>query len=68
MSPEDGIIPHGKMVMSPSMPMQSDDMDPPEDWATATAMAAKQAALVIAKAKEKAFPSVPKAKPGPQGF
>eukprot|EP00971_Amphidinium_carterae_P122586 2427154-Amphidinium_carterae.1 len=56
------------MVMSPSMPMQGDDLDPPEDWATATALAAKQAASVIAKAKEKAFPSTPKAKPGPKSF
>eukprot|EP00971_Amphidinium_carterae_P041004 805297-Amphidinium_carterae.1 len=31
-------------------------------------MAAKKAAAVIAQAKENAFPSVPKSKPGPKGF
>eukprot|EP00971_Amphidinium_carterae_P145460 2882650-Amphidinium_carterae.1 len=61
-------IPHGKMVMSPSMPMQDDDVGPTEDRVIATALAAKQAAAVIARAKEEAFPSTPKAKPGPKGF
>eukprot|EP00971_Amphidinium_carterae_P302439 6009510-Amphidinium_carterae.1 len=56
------------MVMSPSMTTRDDDAEPPEDWATATAAAAKQAAAVIARAKENAFPSTPKAKPGPSGF
>eukprot|EP00971_Amphidinium_carterae_P046602 917874-Amphidinium_carterae.1 len=57
-----------KMVMSPSMPICDDDMEPSENWATATAAATKKAAAVIAQAKKKAYPSVFKAKPGPKGF
>eukprot|EP00971_Amphidinium_carterae_P097323 1925668-Amphidinium_carterae.1 len=64
----DGNIPHGKMVMSPTMPELSDVMVPPDNWEIDTAAAAKKAAAVIAQAKEKAFPSTPKAKPGPKGF
>eukprot|EP00971_Amphidinium_carterae_P012520 246604-Amphidinium_carterae.1 len=43
MSPDEH-IPHGKMVMSPSMPMRNDDEEPPADVVIATALAAKQAA------------------------
>eukprot|EP00971_Amphidinium_carterae_P231810 4600601-Amphidinium_carterae.1 len=56
------------MVMSPTTPQLSDGNVPPENWETATAAAAKQAAAVIAQAKEKAFPSQPKFKPEPKGF
>eukprot|EP00971_Amphidinium_carterae_P327332 6458642-Amphidinium_carterae.1 len=51
-----------------SSPYRSDDDEPPEHWETATAAAAQQAATVIAQAKERAFPSQPKSKPGPKGF
>eukprot|EP00971_Amphidinium_carterae_P061405 1215863-Amphidinium_carterae.1 len=62
-------IPYGKMVMSPPLQARDDPQDePPVDWEISTALAAKKAAAVIAQAKEKAFPSVPKAKPGPKGF
>eukprot|EP00971_Amphidinium_carterae_P035190 692764-Amphidinium_carterae.1 len=43
-------------------------MVPPDNWEIETAAAAKKAAAIIAQAKEKAFPSTPKAKPGPKGF
>eukprot|EP00971_Amphidinium_carterae_P101940 2018046-Amphidinium_carterae.1 len=56
------------MIMSPTTPQRSDGDVPPENWKTATAAAAQQAAAVIAQAKAKAFPSQPKSKPGPKGF
>eukprot|EP00971_Amphidinium_carterae_P000695 13735-Amphidinium_carterae.1 len=57
------------MVMSPAMQARDEPrVEPPEDWEISTAKAAKKAAAVIAQAKENAFPSVPKAKPGPKGF
>eukprot|EP00971_Amphidinium_carterae_P171242 3394251-Amphidinium_carterae.1 len=51
-----------------SSPHRSDDDEAPEHWESSTAIAAKQAAEVIAKAKEKAFPSQPRSKPPPKGF
>eukprot|EP00971_Amphidinium_carterae_P016167 318669-Amphidinium_carterae.1 len=54
--------------MSPTTPKRSDGIVPPEDWETDIAASAKQAAAVIAQAKEKAFPSHPRSKPGPKGF
>eukprot|EP00971_Amphidinium_carterae_P189545 3762397-Amphidinium_carterae.1 len=63
-----GNAPHGKMVMSPTTPKLSDVMVPPDNWEIETAAAAKKAAAIIAQAEEMAFPSTPKAKPGPKGF
>eukprot|EP00971_Amphidinium_carterae_P099063 1958955-Amphidinium_carterae.1 len=54
--------------MSPTTPKLSDGNVPPENWETEIAAAAKQAAGVIAQAKEKAFPSQPRSKQGPRGF
>eukprot|EP00971_Amphidinium_carterae_P301245 5985062-Amphidinium_carterae.1 len=60
--------PPDRMVMSPTTPKLSDGNVPPENWESATATAAKQAAAVLAKVKEKAYPTQPKSKPGPKGF
>eukprot|EP00971_Amphidinium_carterae_P000269 5675-Amphidinium_carterae.1 len=49
----------GLRVMSPSTP---------EDRTSVLSAAAREAAAVIAQAKEEVFPSIPKAKPGPKGF
>eukprot|EP00971_Amphidinium_carterae_P122896 2432699-Amphidinium_carterae.1 len=73
MSPTVPVVSEGKrpperMVMSPSTPKHSDGNVSSDDWEIATAVAAKKAAAVIAQAKEMAFPSTPKAKPGPEGF
>eukprot|EP00971_Amphidinium_carterae_P194971 3868862-Amphidinium_carterae.1 len=51
-----------------SSPHRSDDDEPPEHWETATATTAKQAAEIIARAKEKFFPTQPRSKPRPKGF
>eukprot|EP00971_Amphidinium_carterae_P170782 3384556-Amphidinium_carterae.1 len=54
--------------MSPTTPKLSDGSVPPDNWEIETASAAKKAAAILAQAKEKAYPSTPKSKPGPMGF
>eukprot|EP00971_Amphidinium_carterae_P289694 5752314-Amphidinium_carterae.2 len=52
-----------------STPYRSDDDDddePPEHWEVKTAAAAKQAAELLAKAKEAVYPTEPRTKPPPK--
>eukprot|EP00971_Amphidinium_carterae_P127628 2528765-Amphidinium_carterae.1 len=64
----EGKTPPGRMVMSPTTPRLSDGNVPPDNWEIETASAARKAAAILAQAKEKAYPSTPKSKPGPKGF